>query len=129
YSMKIAYKKKHLRVNLFLGIMWLVLAFLNFNYGETNWINYGYLVIALLYLTRWFYQYQNQYLTIDKGIIKENWPFGKEINLDEIQQIKYFAGDLILKTHNSQITINKQLIDEKSFTDLENELKGLNIER
>jgi len=127
--MKIAYKKKHLRVNLFLGIMWLVLAFLNFNYGETNWINYGYLVIALLYLTRWFYQYQNQYLTIDKGIIKENWPFGKEINLDEIQQIKYFAGDLILKTHNSQITINKQLIDEKSFTDLENELKGLNIER
>lgn len=125
--MKIAYKKKHLIVNLFLGIMWLVLAFLNFNYGETNWINYGYLVIALLYLTRWFYQYQNQYLTIDKGIIKENWPFGKEINLDEIQQIKYFAGDLILKTNNSQITINKQLIDEKSFTDLENELKGLNI--
>lgn len=126
--MKIAYKKKHLIVNLFLGIMWLVLAFLNFNYGETNWINYGYLVIALLYLTRWFYQYQNQYLTIDNGIIKENWPFGKEINLADIENVKYFAGDLILKTNNSQLTIHKQLIDEKSFTDLENELKGLNIE-
>lgn len=126
--MKIAYKKRHLKVNLFLGIMWLVLAFLNFNYGETNWISYGYLVLALLYLTRWFYQSQYKYLTIDNGIIKENWPFGKEINLADIENVKYFAGDLILKTHNSQITIHKQLIDEKSFTDLENELKGLNIE-
>jgi hypothetical protein len=126
--MKIAYKKRHLKVNLFLGIMWLVLAFLNFNYGETNWISYGYLVLALLYLTRWFYQSQYKYLTIDNGIIKENWPFGKEINLADIENVKYFAGDLILKTNNSQLTIHKQLIDEKSFTDLENELKGLNIE-
>jgi hypothetical protein len=126
--MKIAYKKRHLKVNLFLGIMWLVLAFLNFNYGETNWISYGYLVLALLYLTRWFYQSQYKYLTIDNGIIKENWPFGKEINLADIENVKYFAGDLILKTNNSQLTIHKQLIDEKSFTDLENELKGLNIQ-
>src|SRR5690606_8433254 len=98
--MKIAYKKRHLKVNLFLGIMWLVLAFLNFNYGETNWISYGYLVLALLYLTRWFYQSQYKYLTIDNGIIKENWPFGKEINLADIENVKYFAGDLILKTNN-----------------------------
>jgi hypothetical protein len=123
--MKIAYKKKHLRVNLFFGVMWLVLTVLKFNFDETNWIDYGYLVLALLYLTRWFYQSQYKYLTIDKGIIKENWPFGKEINLADIEHVKYFAGDLILKTHNSQITIHKQLIDEKSFTDLENELKGL----
>lgn len=126
--MKIGYKKRHLKINLFLGIMWLMLAFLNFTNDDTNWIDYGYLIIAVLYLTRFFYQARNKYLTINNGIIKENWLFGKKINLDDIEHIKYFAGDLILKTSNSQLTINKQLIDEKSFTDLENELKFLNIE-
>lgn len=126
--MKIGYKKRHLKINLFLGIMWLVLAFLNFTSDDSNWIDYGYLIIAVLYLSRFFYQVRNKYLTINNGIIKENWPFGKKINLVDIEHIKYFAGDLILKTDNTQLTIKKQLIDEKSFTDLENELKFLNIE-
>lgn len=126
--MKIGYKKRHLKTNLFFGIMWLVLTLLNFNYGETNWTDYGYLILAVLYLTRYFYQVRNKYLSIENGIIKENWPFGKKINLSDIEYVKHFAGDLILKTNTSQLMINKQLMDEKSFTDLENELRNRNLE-
>ncbi|WP_438966456.1 hypothetical protein [Flavobacterium sp.] len=62
------------------------------------------------------------------GIIKENYPFGKKINLDEIKLIKHFAGDIILKTEKTELTINTLLIDEKSIPELKTELKKLNVE-
>lgn len=126
--MKISYKKKHLVIGFLFGVLWSVMAFLKFSYGKVNWIAYGYVVLALLYLIRSLYQYRNKYLTIENGVIKQNWPWGKEIKLADIEHIKYFAGDLILKTKSAELTINKQLIDEKSFADLENELRDLNLE-
>lgn len=128
HVMIIGYKKKHLGTSLFFALLWSVLAILKFSYETTNWIGYGYIFLALLYLIRCSYQYRYKYLTIGNGIIKQNWPFGKEIKLADIVHIKQFAGDLILKTRTSELTIQKQLIDEKSFADLENELRDLNLE-
>ena len=128
--MKIRYTKKKLKVNLVLGLFWFVfglvlLIFNDFsNLSDTFWI-----VMALIYIGMYSYEYFNQYLTIENGIIKVNNLFGKKIYLTEIKQIKKnFAGDYILKTNKKELTINTQIIDPDSLADLNSELEKLNVE-
>ena len=127
--MKIEYKKKHLNVNLILGLVWLIWFFVGvFGKEEPNWTDYGWIVISILYLWLYFYQNNYKYLTIENGIINVNGPFGKKLNLSEIKRIKKFAGDYILKTDKNELTINTQIIDPNSLAELNTELEKLNVE-
>ena len=127
--MKIEYKKKHLNVNLILGLVWLIWFFVGvFGKEEPNWTDYGCIVISILYLWLYFYQNNYKYLTIENGIINVNGPFGKKLNLSEIKRIKKFAGDYILKTDKNELTINTQIIDPNSLAELNTELEKLNVE-
>ncbi|MGY8913807.1 MAG: hypothetical protein ACKVJF_01820 [Flavobacteriales bacterium] len=127
--MKIGYKKRSLNINLILGIVWLIFGSLNLHYSKGNrWIDYGYLVFGMLYLILYFYQKQNNYLTIEKGVLNINGSFGKKINLHEIKRIKKFAGDYILKTDKKELTINTQIIDLNSLAELNEELEKLDVE-
>ena len=126
--MRIEYKKRHLRINLILGIVWLIFGFLGiFTKEKTYWTDYGYIVISILYLVLYFYQKQNKYLTIENGILKINGSFGKKINLNDVKQIRKFAGDYILKTGEKELTINTQIIDPNSLAELNAELEKLNV--
>jgi len=101
--MKIGYKKKHLNVNLIIGLVWLIWFFVRvFEKNEPNWTDYGWIVIFLMYLGLYFYQKNYKYLTIENGIINVNGPFGKKLNLTEIKRIKKFAGDYIRKIFTNQ---------------------------
>ena len=127
--MKIAYKKKHLNVNLILGLVWSVWFFVGvFGKEEPNWTDYGWIFFSLMYLGLYFYQKNYKYLTLENGIIKVNGPFGKKLNLTEIKRIKKFAGDYIIKTDKKELTINTQIIDPNSLAELNTELKKLNVE-
>ena len=128
--MKISYKKKHLTINLILGLVWSVLSVANFIFDdETRILDYGFVVIALLYLGLYAYQRHYKYLSIENGIIQEGGPFGKKMEIDTIRKIKKFAGDYILKgENNKELTINTQIIDPKSLNDLDTALHGLNVE-
>ncbi len=127
--MKIKYKKKRLNHNLIFGILWLTISLLGiFTKDNPYWTDYGFLIISILYLGTYFYEKKNQYLTIKKGQILVNQPFGKKIILAEIKRIKKFAGDYILKTDKKELTINTQIIDPNSLAELNNELEKLNVE-
>lgn len=127
--MKIEFKKRHLKINLILGAIWLVLGILNIDYdGGNRWTDYGYLFISILYLALYFYQRQNNYLIIEGGIIKMNGLFGKKVNLTEIKSIRKFAGDYSLKTDKKDFTINTQMIDPNSLAELNTELEKLKVE-
>lgn len=127
--MKIRYKKRHFRVNLIFGIVWLVWFFLGILFNdEMHWIDYGWLLISAMYLGFYFYQRKNQYLVIEDGVLKENSIFGKEMNLKEVKWIKSFAGDYILKSETKKLQINTQIIDPDSLADLNTELKKLNAD-
>lgn len=127
-KMKIQYKKKHLNHSLFFGTLWLVISLLGlFTKENTNWTDYAFLIISFLYLGTYLYGKRNKYLTIENGQIFVNKPFGKKINLTEIKEIKKFAGDYILKTDKTELTINTQIIDEKSLTELKSELEKLEL--
>jgi hypothetical protein len=127
--MKIPYKKKQLNINLILGIVWLINGIIQTYFDEKlRWYNFGWFILSGVYFIIYVNQKTKNYLTIENGIIKENYPFGRKINLDEIKLIKHFAGDIILKTEKTELTINTLLIDEKSIPELKTELKKLNVE-
>lgn len=127
--MKIGYKKRHLNVNLIFGLFWLLWFFIGvFGKEEPNWTDYGWIVISLMYLGMYFYQKNYNYLTIENGFIKQNWPFGKKMNLNEIKRIRHFAGEYILKSELKKMKINIQLINEESLLELKTELKKLDVE-
>ena len=85
-------------------------------------------MFGILYLILYLNQKRNKYLTIENGILKINGSFGKKINLNEIKQIKKFAGDYILKSDKKKLTINTQIIDPNSLVELNAELEKLNVE-
>lgn len=127
--MKIGYKKRQLNINLIFGLIWLVWFFIGvFVKDEPNWTDYGWIVISLVYFGLYFYQKNYKYLTIKNGRINVNGPFGKKLKLNEIKQIKRFAGDYILKTDTKELTISTQIIDPISLAELNSELEKLNVE-
>ncbi|WP_340202514.1 hypothetical protein [Ascidiimonas sp. W6] len=128
--MKIKFKKKRLRVNLILGIVWIALGTLSIaTDDEIRWTEYGYLVIGILYIGHYLYDLTNQYLTIENGTIRKNGLYGywKKINLNEIKWIKKFAGDYTLKTEKKELKINTELIEKDSLTELNKVLAKLNL--
>jgi len=127
--MKIGYKKKHLNVNLIFGIIWLIYGIIRVIDNEKpNWIDYGWFVFSAIYFGTYFYKKKEKYLTIENGVLRINSPFGKILNLNEIKHIKKFAGDYILKTDKTELTINTQIIDPNSLAELNSELEKLNLE-
>ena len=126
--MKIKYKKKRNYINLALGLFWILLGVISFIQDDSiRWTDYGYLLAGTLYIGQFLWDITNQYLTVENGIIKKNTPFGKKINLNEINWIKKFAGDYTLKTETEELKINTELIEEKSLTELNTVLGKLNL--
>ena len=128
--MKIRFKKKRLRVNLILGIVWIGLGTLSIvTDDEIRWTYYGYLVIGMLYIGHYLYDLTNQYLTIENGTIRKNglYGLGKKLNLDEINWIKKFGEDYTLKTKKKDLKINTELIDKDSLNELNKILAGLKL--
>ena len=46
----------------------------------------------------------------------------------EIKKVKHFAGEYILTSEKKKMTIDIQLVDEKSLSNLKTELKKLTVE-
>jgi len=123
-------------MNLFFGIVWMAWGgFLLFSgkydayilYDFSTWFGVLMLFFSACYFMMYFTQVRNQYLTIDDGLIKQNWPYGKEMKLEEIKQIKNSNGMYILQSELQKMKINSKLIDDKSKVDLNNELMKLDV--
>jgi len=127
--MNIRYKKKKVYLNLFMGLLLLANGIRQVIFNEnTGWFNYIWSLLGILYFVSFFKQLSGKYLIIENGSIRQNWPFGKKINLNEIKRIKHSGGEYILKTESRNMTINIQAIDEKFLPILKTELKKLNVE-
>ena len=126
--MKIRYPKKRLKVNLILGIVWLVFGILAFTFDGANLFNLGYLTFGLIYLGLYLFENSKQYLSIENGVITKNTLRPKSIKLNEINHIKDFAGDYVLKTEHEELSINKSYIEKNSLLELETILESLNLD-
>jgi len=113
-----------------IGIILIIISFVTgkFENISIDSIGVGQIAAGIFMLLYYNFELKKQYLIIGNGFIKQNSPFGKNINLAEIKRIEKFAGDYIIKTDNKKLTINTQIIDSNSLADLNTELEKLNLE-
>jgi hypothetical protein len=125
---KINYKNKLVYANLFFGVVWLINGIYQVFFEENpNWFDSIWLLLSATYFVLFYVQKYKSYLTIEGGLIKENWPFGKKISIADITEIKYFVGDYIVKTDTKELTINTQLVHGNSVVDLKAALEKLTV--
>ena len=121
--MKILYSKKRRKYELFQGLFWILLFVLGLLSDRKNVFFYLYLIMGLIHI--YLYLKVKYYLTIENNLIKQNYIFGKKIDLSEIKSIKHFAGEYILRTDTRKMIINLSWVDQNSHSELKGELKRL----
>lgn len=126
--MRIAYKNQQMNYLLILGIIWFLFCLVRYFIGEMNWITYSWVFVSVNYFAIYLYQRKYKYVVIENGVLTLNGPLGKNIILAEIKQIKTFAGKYIIKTDKKKLIINTQVIDPNSISELNNELRKLDVE-
>ena len=125
--MKILYSKKRRKYDLFYTIFCLLIGMLSLFFSKTNHMFiYLYMQLGLISLYR--YIKVKYYLIVEKGVLKQNYIFGKKIDLSEIKSIKHFAGEYILRTKKRKLKITIDLIEKSSLVDLKGELKKLDAQ-
>ena len=128
--MKIKVKKWRRYTNLFVGIAWSILGVAFIFEGETpNWLDYLYFFISVTYIVHFLYDQKHHYVVIENGVIKPNRLYGMKtkIRTDKIQSVSKKWGEYKIETGDKSLTLNTQLIDEKSLEDLKKFLQSLNL--
>ncbi|MDG2317330.1 MAG: hypothetical protein P8L67_01545 [Flavobacteriaceae bacterium] len=110
-DIKLMYNIKNLRYNIILGGLFILLA--GIELIASNEIRYFNITLALLYIAPYFYHKKVPFLTIQKGVLKQNWWFGKSIDSKDINEIKYFAGEYIIRSQKKELRIDTHIIDPR----------------
>jgi hypothetical protein len=125
----IKYSKKQLRHNLIFGIIWILIFIGYLSFGSQSNLRYGYLIIGIFFLGNYLYQKIKHYLTIENGVLKKNYIFPKKISLEDIKEVRYFAGEYKLISNTNELIINTVVIDKTSLKDLRSILDNLKLSR
>ena len=124
--MKFSYSNKRLYINLVLGILWTIIGTSYFFDKENmRWNHYLFIVLGMLYLTMFGYEYSKKYFEISNDKIKLFTIPNKEINLSEIKEVKYYADDYTFKTPKKSLKIVKSQINKKQLPEFENFFNNL----
>ena len=125
--MKILYSKERRKYDLFYTIFCLLIGVLSLFFSETNH-KFFYLYMPLGLISLYRYIKVKYYLIIEKDVLKQNYIFGKKMELSEIKSIKHFAGEYILRTDTRKMRIDIGSINQSSLLDLKGELKKLDVQ-
>ena len=127
--MKYSYTNKRRYVNLVLGILWTFIgSSYFFDTEKMRWNHYLFIVLGILYLTMFTYEYSNKYFEIQNGKIKLYSIPKIEIKINEIKEAKYYADDYTFITENKKLKIVKSQINKEQLPEFENFFKNLQIE-
>ncbi len=117
-TLKLA-KNTHI-LSLVLCVVWLVLGIFSFIENDGLFSKYSYLFVGLLYLGMVVYNYRRQYGKLENDVLVINGWKSKQLDLTKLTEVSHFAGDLILKSNQQQVTIGKNTITPDSFAAVEN---------
>ena len=110
-DIKLRYNIKNQRYYIIVGGLFILLA--GIELIASNEIRYFNITLALLYIAPYFYHKKVPFLTIQKGVLKQNWWFGKSIDSKDINEIKYFAGEYIIRSQKKELRIDTHIIDPR----------------
>ena len=110
-DIKLRYNIKNQRYYIIAGGLFILLA--GIELIASNEIRYFNITLALLYIAPYFYHKKVPFLTIQNGVFKQNWWFGKSIDSKDINEIKYFAGEYIIRSQKKELRIDTHIIDPR----------------
>ena len=110
-DIKLRYNIKNQRYYIIAGGLFILLA--GIELIASNEIRYFNITLALLYIAPYFYHKKVPFLTIQKGVFKQNWWFGKSIDSKDINEIKYFAEEYIIRSQKKELRIDTHIIDPR----------------
>jgi hypothetical protein len=110
-DIKLRYNIKNQRYFIIAGGLFILLA--GIELIASNEISYFNITLALLYIAPYFYHKKVPFLTIQKGVLKQNWWFGKSIDSKDINEIKYFAGEYIIRSQKKELRIDTHIINPR----------------
>jgi hypothetical protein len=110
-DIKLRYNLKNQRFFIIAGGLFILLFVIELI--VTKDISYFNIALALTYSVPYIYHRKVPFLTIQKGVLKQNWWFGKRIDSKDINEIKYFAGEYIVRGVQKEIRIDTHLIDPR----------------
>ena len=116
----IPYTAKRLRNTLIASFLyWVVFLFNVIGRDEFGYIQWLFLILAILSTIEYFRQRQQQYLILKDGVLKRNDLIARSIHLQEITEIEKYAGDYILKAPNKKLRIDTDYIPDEALKELE----------
>ena len=111
---KIYYNQKQMHRALAVGLLTVIVGIAAHLYSD-NYILTGIIGLGISYIAFFFYQKFTLYVVITANYVIVDGFFKKKMRLEDIIEIKYFAGDYIIKNRNKQVVIDTNLIDKESL--------------
>ncbi|WP_299778604.1 hypothetical protein [uncultured Formosa sp.] len=127
---KIRYKKKKLNMNLIAGVVWSVIAIIKISFtdqSKLSFLTYGWIILAILYLSLYFVQRFTSYMTIENNVISKPIPLPKQIAISDITEIKKFKSGYKLISETKTLAINTEMINEDDLATLHTFLDGIQV--
>ncbi|RLD43685.1 MAG: hypothetical protein DRI86_09365 [Bacteroidetes bacterium] len=121
--MIVRYTKLSKYSKLFMGIAWFLVGALNVFYGETKSINYFFIVFGIIYFVMAFVEFAYNYVEIENGIISKKGPFGKNLKIIDLIKMEEAGRELVIRTMDKKITINKMRANSDDYLRLIEEIK------
>jgi len=106
-----------------MGIAWFLVGALNVFYGETKSINYFFIVFGIIYFVMAFVEFAYNYVEIENGIISKKGPFGKNLKIIDLIKMEEAGRELVIRTMDKKITINKMRANSDDYLRLIEEIK------
>jgi hypothetical protein len=119
--MRIKFNKKRIAYNLIFSSIYVAVGLYRIVANEhINWIKSGFFVIGILYLISALFEIITHYIVINNGTLRKYslWAFHKDIELQNIIEIKSVKDDYILFTETTKLKIQVELIADDSLEDL-----------
>ena len=127
---KIKFKKKRIVYNLIFSTIYVAVGLYRIVSNEhIYWIKSGFFVIGILYLISALFEIITHYIVIKNGTLRKYsfWAFHKDIELQNIIEIKSGAEDYIVFTETTKLKIQVELIADDSLEELKRILSELDL--
>lgn len=112
----IPFKSSQLKQFLYLGMVWLALGvFQIWLIADQWWLGLGWIILGLFYLAFYFYRKQKGYVQIDDKKIKKFGFPSKQMNIQDIEKVNYFAEDYIITSKSVELRLNKNYMNDEGL--------------
>ncbi len=117
-------------MNLIAGVVWSVIAIIKISFtdqSKLSFLTYGWIILAILYLSLYFVQRFTSYMTIENNVISKPIPLPKQIAISDITEIKKFKSGYKLISETKTLAINTEMINEDDLATLHTFLDGIQV--